>query len=72
MERTIVKDRLLVSTAILPGILGFGLALLLIGDLVVAAVIGGCLSLVGAAISLSPPVQAARMRMLRRKYPKDT
>lgn len=66
------RDRLIVFGAAAPGILGVGLGLLFMRDLVQAAIIGGgTLSLVSAAISLTPPVTAARMRNLRRKYPKE-
>ncbi len=65
------RDRLIMAGAAAPGVLGFGLALLFTRDLVQAAIVGGVLSLVSAAVSLTPPVTAARMRNLRRKYPKE-
>ena len=66
-----MRDRLIMFGAAAPGILGVGLGLLLTRDVVQAAIIGGVLALISAAISLTPPVTAARMRNLRRKYPKD-
>lgn len=67
----VTRDRLIVFGAAAPGILGVGLGLLLMRDFVQAAIFGGVLALVSAAISLTPPVTAARMRNLRRKYPKE-
>ena len=65
----ISRDRLIVLAAGLPGILGFGLAIAISRDLIVSMVVGGVASLVGAGISLTPPVRDARMRLVRRKYP---
>ena len=65
------RDRLIMFGAAAPGILGVGFGLLLMRDFVQAAIFGGVLALVSAVISLTPPVTAARMRNLRRKYPKE-
>jgi hypothetical protein len=66
-----LRDRLIMASAAAPSILGLGLGYLFTRDLMWAGVIGSVLSLVAAAITLSPPVAAARMRHLRRKYPKE-
>ncbi|WP_312065799.1 hypothetical protein [Brevundimonas sp.] len=66
-----VRDRLIMVGAAAPSILGFGLGFLFTRDLVQAAAIGGVSALVSAGLSLTPPVTAARMRNLRRKYPKE-
>ncbi|WEK57298.1 MAG: hypothetical protein P0Y52_12200 [Candidatus Brevundimonas phytovorans] len=65
------RDRLIMVGAATPTILGFGLGFLFTRDLVQAAAIGGVLCLASAGLSLTPPVTAARMRNLRRKYPKE-
>ena len=65
------RDRLIIFGAALPAGLGLGVGLLVTRDLIQAVMIGGALSLVAAAISLTPPVTAARLRLLRRKYPKE-
>lgn len=65
----ISRDRLIVSAAALPAVLGFGIALAITGDLIVSAIAGAVACIAAAAISLTPPVQSARMRLLRRKYP---
>ena len=61
----------LAGAGFLYSLAGVGLGLLLTRDVVQAAIIGGVLALISAAISLTPPVTAARMRNLRRKYPKE-
>lgn len=65
------RDRLITFGAALPGVLGIGIGLLIGSDLIQAVVIGLALLLVAAAISLTPPVTAARLRLLRRKYPTE-
>lgn len=64
-----LRDRLIVTAAALPAVLGFGLALGITRDLIVSGIIGAAACLVAAAVSLTPSVQRARMRLLRRKYP---
>ena len=66
-----MRDRLIIVGAAAPGILGVGLGYLLTRDLVQAMFIAVPMSAVSAGLSLSPPVAAARMRNLRRKYPKE-
>jgi len=65
------RDRLIILLAAAPGVLGLGLALLLTGDLIKAGVVCAVLSLISAGLSLTPPVQRARIRLLRRKYPQE-
>lgn len=65
----ISRDRLILLAAALPVVLGFGIAFGITGDLTVATTFGGIACLVAAAISLTPLVQRARMRLLRRQYP---
>ena len=66
------RDRLIVLAAAAPGALGFAVAIAVTRDLVIAAVIGGATSLIAAALSLTPPVRRARLRLLKRKYPPET
>ena len=66
-----MRDRLIMVGAAAPSVLGFGLAFAFTRDLVQAGVIGAAMSAVSAGLSLTPPVTAARMRNLRRKYPKE-
>ncbi len=66
-----MKDRLIMMGAAAPAVLGVGVALLFTRDLVVVGAVGAGLALVSAALSLTPPVTAARIRHLRRRYPKE-
>lgn len=65
----ITKDRLIVIAAALPAVLSLGLALVVTRDLIVSGVVAVVCGLLSAAVSLSPPVKRARIRLLRRKYP---
>ena len=67
-----IPDRAIVVGAALPAALGFPAALGMTHDLVVSGLVGVAASLVGLAISLTPPVRRARVRLLRRKYPVDS
>lgn len=66
-----MMDRLIMVGAAAPSVLGFGGAFLFTRDLVLVGLIGAGLSLVSAGLSLTPPVTAARIRHLRRRYPKE-
>lgn len=65
----ITKDRIIVVAAALPSVVAFGLAIAITHDLIISGIVGGVACVVSAAASLSPPVQRARLRLLRRKYP---
>ncbi len=64
-----VVDRLIVSAAALPAVLGFGAAIAITHDVIVAGLVGTAACIVAAGISLTPPVKRARMRLFRQKYP---
>lgn len=66
-----VRDRLIMVGAAAPGVLGVGFGFLLTHDFVQTMVIGAAMSAVSAVLHLTPPVTTARMRNLRRKYPKE-
>ena len=66
------KDRLIVWAAIAPAVLAFPVSIALTHDLIVSGLVGVAASLATVAISLTPPVRAARIRLLRRKYPVDS
>jgi hypothetical protein len=65
----ISKDRLIVIAVALPAVAGFGLAIAVTRDLLLAGGVGIACSLIAAGLSLTPPVKAARLRLLRRNYP---
>ncbi|MDB5439178.1 MAG: hypothetical protein JWM33_1605 [Caulobacteraceae bacterium] len=67
----VTRDHLVVTAAVLPGVIALGLAFAFTHNLVVAGLGGGGACLAVAAISLTPPVQRARLRLLRSKYPAD-
>jgi len=64
-------DRLIVWGAAAPAVLGFAAALAVTHDLVIAGLVGVAMSLIAAALSLTPPVRRARLRLLRRRYPPE-
>ena len=66
-----MRDRLIMVGAAAPGVLGIGVGFLLTRDFVQTMVIGAAMATVSAVLILTPPVTAARMRNLRRKYPKE-
>ncbi|QBQ48843.1 hypothetical protein [Brevundimonas naejangsanensis] len=66
-----MRDRMIMTAAAAPAVLGVGVALLFTQDLVVVGAVGASLALVSAALSLTPPVTAARIRHLRRRCPKE-
>ena len=65
----ITRDRLIVSAAALPAVFGFGLAIAISRDLIIAGAVAVVASLISAGITLTPSVRAARIRIMRRKYP---
>ncbi|MCV0413991.1 MAG: hypothetical protein K5831_03825 [Brevundimonas sp.] len=65
------RDQLIVLAAAAPGVLGFAVAIALTHDLAIAALIGGVTAVIAAALSLTPPVRRARLRLLKRKYPPE-
>ncbi|MFA4939791.1 hypothetical protein [Brevundimonas sp.] len=65
----IIRDRLIVSAAAFPAVFGFGLAIAISRDLIIAGAVAVVASLISAGITLTPSVRAARIRIMRRKYP---